>query len=52
MRTDLLSQRIARVLFHLHDGKLVVLHALIKKTRKTPAADLTLARKRMKDVTR
>lgn len=51
-RTDLPSQRIARVLFHLHDGKLVVVHAMIKKTRKTPLADLTLARKRMKDVTK
>jgi len=52
VRTDLPSQRIGRVLFHLHDGKLVVVHAMIKKTRKTPAADLNLARKRMKDVTR
>jgi phage-related protein len=52
VRTDLSSQRTARVLFHLHGGRLIVLHALIKKTQKTPATDLSLARKRMKDVTR
>jgi phage-related protein len=52
MRTDLPSQRIARVFFHLHDDKLVVVHAMVKKTRKTPTPDLTLARKRMKDVMR
>lgn len=52
VRTNLPSQRIARVLFHLHDGNLVVVHAMIKKTRKTPAADLNLACKRTKDVTR
>ncbi|MGH8223576.1 MAG: type II toxin-antitoxin system RelE/ParE family toxin [Woeseiaceae bacterium] len=50
VRTDLPSQRIARLLFHLHDGKLVVVHAMIKKTHKTPLADLSLARKRMKEV--
>ena len=52
VRTNLPSQRIARVLFHLHDEKLVVVHAVIKKTRKMPATDLDLARKRMKDVAR
>jgi len=28
-----------------------VLHGFIKKTRKTPAQDLTLAKRRMKEVT-
>jgi phage-related protein len=49
VRTSLSSGRIARVLFHLQDGKLVVVHAFIKKTPKVPAADLNLARKRMKE---
>lgn len=50
MRTDLPTRRIARVFFHPHDGRLIVSHALIKKTQKTPVADLSLARKRMKEV--
>lgn len=49
VRTDLSTQRTARIFFHLHDGNLIVLHALIKKSPKTPAADLSLARKRMKE---
>src|SRR4051794_4497689 len=31
-----LPTRIARTLFCVHDGELVLLHAFIKKTRKTP----------------
>jgi phage-related protein len=30
---------------------MIALHGFIKKTQKTPAADLELARKRMKEVT-
>lgn len=44
--------RIARVLFCIHDGSLVALHGFIKKTQKTPQAELNLAKKRMKEVTR
>ncbi|EQD36116.1 protein containing DUF891, partial [mine drainage metagenome] len=51
VRTDLPSSRIARVLICLHKGKLVALHGFIKKTQKTPADELTLARKRQKEVT-
>jgi len=32
-------------------AKMVLLHAFIKKTQKTPTADLELATKRKKDVT-
>lgn len=49
VRTTLPSKRIARVLFCLHDGRLVALHGFIKKTQATPKADLDLARQRMKD---
>ena len=51
IRTDLPNNRIARVLICLHDGGLVALHAFIKKTQKTPDADLAIARKRLKELT-
>jgi len=35
-----------------HEQMLVVLHGFIKKTQKTPADDLALARRRMKEVTK
>ena len=49
VRSDLPSNRIARVLFCVHGGKILVLHAFIKKSQKTPDADLTLARKRQRE---
>jgi phage-related protein len=45
------SKREARVLFGFHAGMLIALHAFVKKTRETPADDLTLARQRFKEVT-
>ena len=51
IRTDLPNNRIARVLICLHDSGLVALHAFIKKTQKTPDADLAIARKRLKELT-
>lgn len=51
VRSELTQGRIARVLFCLHDGRMVLLHAFIKKTQKTPAADIELATKRRKDMT-
>lgn len=50
VRSSLPGNRIARVLFCAHAEKLVALHGLIKKTAQTPAADLNMARKRMKEV--
>ena len=52
VRSSLPSQRIARLVLCFHDNTLVVLHGFIKKTQKTPADDLTLARRRMTEVTR
>jgi phage-related protein len=46
VRTDLPSNRISRVLFSLHQNRIVVLHGFIKKTQKTPSEDLALARRR------
>ena len=39
----------ARVIDSLHE-RLVALHAIIKKTQKTPANELTLARSRLKEM--
>lgn len=50
IRTDLPSNRIARVLLCVDDGKLVALHAFIKKTQKTPLSELALTRKRLKEL--
>ncbi len=50
IRTGLPSNRIARVLICLYEGNLVALHGFIKKTQKTPADELTLARKRQKEL--
>ena len=50
IRTELPSNRIARVLLGLDEGTLVALHAFIKKTQKTPDDELALARKRHKEL--
>lgn len=47
VRTQL-STRIARVLFMLDGNVMVLLHGFIKKERKTPKADLDVARQRLK----
>jgi phage-related protein len=49
VRSDLPGNRIARVLFSVQQGKILVLHAFIKKTRKTPDDDLALARRRSRE---
>ena len=46
----LASDRIARVLFCATQGHMVLLHGFIKKSLKTPPADLELARARQKEV--
>lgn len=51
VRSALPSRRIARVLFFVADGRIGVVHGFIKKTQKTPADDLMLARRRMKEMT-
>jgi len=46
VRSSLAQNRIARVLFYIDArGRMVLLHGFIKKSQKTPAADLELARK-------
>lgn len=48
VRSTLPQGRIARVLFCVAGGQMVLLHAFIKKTQKTPKPDIDLALKRMK----
>jgi phage-related protein len=50
VRCTLPQNRIARILFCVQDGRMVLLHSFIKKTQKTPAADLDLATSRMKEL--
>jgi phage-related protein len=50
VRCDLTQGRIARVLFCVRQSRMVLLHAFVKKTRKTPAAERDLAARRMKEI--
>ena len=50
VRSSLPNKRIARVLFCIAEGRMVLLHGFIKKTQKTPNSDLDLAAKRMKEI--
>ena len=45
-----LETRIARVLFTVNGGAVVLLHGFIKKSGNTPADDLALAKHRLKQV--
>ena len=51
VRSALDSNRIARVIFCMGDGTMILLHGFIKKTQKTPQADIDLALKRKREVT-
>ncbi len=52
VRSRLTQGRIGRVLlFCIHNGRMVLLHAFIKKTQKTSDADLALALKRKREIT-
>jgi phage-related protein len=50
VRGHISDGRIARVLFGIGEGQMILLHGFIKKTQKTPHEDLELARKRLKEV--
>lgn len=51
VRSSLTSGRIARIIFCVHESRMVLLHGFIKKTQKTPDADLQLALRRRKEIT-
>jgi phage-related protein len=50
VRTNLPSNRTARVVICNYNDCLVALHGFIKKTRATPEQELALARKRQKEL--
>ena len=50
VRSSLPKKRIARVLFFITEGRMVLLHGFVKTTRKTPKSDLDLAARRMKEI--
>jgi phage-related protein len=45
-----LDRGIARVLFTVDGGVMILLHGFVKKSRKTPSADLVTARRRLADL--
>jgi phage-related protein len=49
VRTNL-NESIARVLFCIDNGRMILLHALIKKSQKTPKQDLELALQRKREL--
>jgi phage-related protein len=50
VRTNLANATTARVVVCFHGGVIYALHGFIKKTQKTPASDLAVAKDRKKDV--
>ena len=50
VRSTLSGNRIARVIFCIAHGRMVLLHAFMKKTQKIPEEDLAVARRRMKEI--
>ena len=46
VRTDISDKRICRVMFTVNEKKMILLHAFIKKTQKTPKEDMELGKKR------
>ena len=52
VRSSLTGGRIARVLFCMHRGQMVLLHGFVKKTQQTPDSELALAVKRKKEIER
>lgn len=51
VRSTLPSKREARLLFTAAENQVVILSGFIKKTQKTPDAELELARRRLKELT-
>jgi phage-related protein len=49
LRSGLPGNRISRVLFGFVDGRLVAVHAFVKKTQKTPNEEIALARRRLRE---
>ncbi len=50
VRSDLKQSRIGRVIFTIVNDEMVLLNGFEKKTQKTPAKELDLARRRQKEI--
>ena len=50
IRSNLSDGRISRVIFAVTGERMVLLHAFVKKSRKTPKADLDLAVRRLQEI--
>lgn len=50
LRSRLPNNRIARLVFFVAKGRIGVVHGFIKKTQKTPPAEIALAQRRMKEM--
>ena len=50
IRSRISGGRIARVIFLIHDNRLVLLHGFVKKTEKTPKSDMDIARRRARGI--
>ena len=50
LRSSLPGRKEVRILFAAADGVLVLLNVFVKKSQKTPAAEIDLARDRMKEL--
>jgi len=50
VRSDLSGGRIARVIFAIVGGEMILLHGFEKKSQKTPSSDLDLALKRKREI--
>jgi len=48
VRSSISDKRIARVIFCVEEGEMIILHGFIKKTQKTPQQEIDLALKRKK----
>lgn len=50
VRSNISDGRIARLIFCIHEERMVLLHGFVKKTQKTPDKDMNLALDRMKSL--
>jgi phage-related protein len=48
VHSNLPGGRIARVIFCISEDRMILLHAFVKKTQKTPRPDLEIARRRQR----
>ncbi len=49
VRSKITGSRIARVIFYISNGEMILLHGFIKKSQKTPKKEIDLAVKRKKE---